>query len=123
MRQNAGSTSVPVETGPPSGSVHHGARAMRRSCCSPVTALCVGTALLLAAAPARADNVKASFKKGTLTLKGDGGDNELTLTTVFALDAGTSVQVTGTGDTTINGAATPAVFDGVVNVNAHLGGG
>jgi hypothetical protein len=83
-------------------------------------------ALLLATPSAWADNVKVKLKGSKLTVTGDAGDNELTLTTTIALDAAgppTSVQLTPAGDTTVNGAAAPLVVDGVVDVNVSLGGG
>jgi hypothetical protein len=82
--------------------------------------------LLLATSPARADNVKASVKGSTLVLKGDSGSNELALATMTALKGSatpTTVTVTPGGDTTVNGSASAAAFDGVVSVKANLGAG
>jgi hypothetical protein len=83
-------------------------------------------ALLLATPSALADNVKVKLKGTKLSVTGDAGANELSLSTPVVLDSGgspTSVQLTPAGDTTINGSAAPLVIDGVVNVSVALGGG
>jgi hypothetical protein len=83
-------------------------------------------ALLLATPSALADNVKVKLKGTKLTVTGDAGSNELSLTTTFMIKttgAPVSVQVTPAGGTTINGTASPKVFDGVVDVKVTLGGG
>jgi hypothetical protein len=89
-------------------------------------ALFTVAALLLATPAALADDVKVKLKGTKLSVMGDAGDNELSLTTMFAIDAGgspTSVQLTPAGETTINGVAAPLAVDGVVNVSVSLGSG
>jgi hypothetical protein len=81
--------------------------------------------VLLAVASARAGDVTASVKGQVLTVKGDGEGADLLLAPPEALSrgasAGVTVQITPQGATTLNGAATPANFDGVVDVKMTLG--
>lgn len=84
--------------------------------------------VLLAGAPAVAGDVSASVKGQVLVVKGDDEGADLLLAPPEMMSrgsasAGTTVRITPQGTTTLNGAATPADFDGVVDVKVTLGDG
>jgi hypothetical protein len=89
-------------------------------------ALCImGIASL--ATPALAGEVTSKLQNGTLTLVGDDGGTDLTLTNpamLFARGAaGTTVIVTPGVGTTLDGSADPATFEPVEDVKLKLGDG
>ncbi|HTO51748.1 MAG TPA: hypothetical protein VMR50_00060 [Myxococcota bacterium] len=83
----------------------------------------VGLSLLLAVLPARAGNVKATQKGGTLTLKGDGHGAVLGLSGALPMDVGVAGQVviTPMSGTTVNATTGLEQFNGVANVNLAFG--
>jgi hypothetical protein len=82
--------------------------------------------IVVAGSAAFADNVKAQRKGRTLVVTGDAGTNQIVLSNPsvkFAESSGTTVEVRPLGDTTVNGSAQAASFDGIVSIKANLGDG